>query len=128
LKVAYVLSQFAKQRIRAIVKYVAFVHEGAKLPSVWSQLQGQIYLGPEAFLKKMQKLVDQKPTLTEIPRAQRRALARALTDYAATHPREKAIALAYLSGQHTMAAIAQHFGVHYTTVSRLVKGYEMAQR
>ena len=44
------------------------------------------------------------------------------------HPRDKAIALAYLSGQHTMAAIADHFGIHYTTVSRLVKAYETDQR
>ena len=27
-----------------------------------------------------------------------------------------------------MAQIAEHFGVHYTTVSRLVKGYEAAQK
>ena len=44
------------------------------------------------------------------------------------HARDEAIALAYLSGQHTMAAIAGHFGVHYTTVSRLVKDYEESQR
>ena len=124
LQVDFVLTQFAAQRARAIAKYVAFVHEGATLPSVWSQLQGQIYLGSEAFIEKMQKLVDKKPSLTEIPRAQRRALARALTDFAGGHERNEAIALAYLSGQHTMAAIAEHFGIHYTSVSRLVKTYE----
>ena len=131
LQVDYVLSQFAAQRARAIAKYMAFVHEGARLPSVWGQLQGQIFLGPEAFVAKMQALVDnrdKKPALTEIPRAQRSALARALADYATVHARDEAIALAYLSGQHTMAAIAQHFDLHYTTVSRLVKVYEAAQQ
>jgi transposase len=34
------------------------------------------------------------------------------------------MARAYLSGQHTMASIAEHFGVHYSTVSRMVKHYE----
>jgi putative transposase len=58
------------------------------------------------------------------PRAQRRALVRALADYAQAYQRDEAIAIAYLSGQHTMAAIADYFGVHYTTVSRLVKNYE----
>ena len=53
----------------------------------------------------------------EIPRAQRRAAKRALAEFAGAHERNEAIALAYLSGQHTMAAIAAHFGVHYTTVS-----------
>jgi putative transposase len=128
LQVDFVLSQFAAQRARAIVKYAAFVHEGAKLPSVWTQLQGQIYLGSAAFVAKMQALVDKKPPLTEIPRAQRRALTRALSEYAGAHPRNEAIALAYLSGQHTMAAIANHFDVHYTTVSRLVKVYEVSRR
>ena len=128
LQVDFVLSQFASQRARAIAKYIAFVHEGARLPSVWGQLQGQVYLGSEAFVKTMQALVDKKPTLTEVPRAQRRALKRALSDYADVHARDEAIALAYLSGQHTMAAIAEHFGIHYTTVSRLVKVYEATQR
>lgn len=76
----------------------------------------------------MQTLVDKQPTLTEIPRAQRRALTPTLSDFAEKRERNDAIALAYLSGQHTMAAIAAHFGVHYTTVSRLVKVYEEAQR
>jgi broad specificity phosphatase PhoE len=91
-------------------------------------LQGQVYLGSEAFVAKMQKLVEKKPSLTEIPRAQRRALARSLAEYADAHPRNEAIALAYLSEQHTMAAIAQHFDLHYTTVSRLVKTYEASQK
>lgn len=128
LQVDFVLSQFGAHRARAIAKYVAFVHEGARLPSVWGQLQGQVYLGSEAFVRKMQSLVDKKPALTEIPRAQRRALTRALSDFAGEHPRNDAIALAYLSGRHTMAAIAEYFGVHYTTVSRLVKAYEAAQK
>ncbi len=128
LQADFVLSQFASQRARAIAKYVAFVQEGAKLPGVWGQLQGQVYLGPEAFVKKMQALVDKKPSLTEVPRAQRRALTRALSDFANAYERNEAIAWAYLSGQHTMAAIAKHFGVHYTTVSRLVKAHEVARR
>ena len=70
----------------------------------------------------MQALVDKKPSLTEIPRAQRRAAKRALAEFAGAHERNEA--LAYLSGQHTTSAIAAHFGVHYTTVSRLVKAYE----
>ena len=112
------LAQFAVQRARAIEHYVAFVHEGTRAPSVWNQLQGQIYLGPLAFIDKMQALVDKKPSLTEILRAQRRVAKRALAEFASAHERNEAIALAYLSGQHTMSAIAAHFGVHYTTVSR----------
>ena len=109
LQTDFILSQFSAQRARAIAKYSAFVHEGKGLPSVWEQLQGQIYLGSEAFVEKMQALIDRRPAQTEIPRAQRRALTRALSEFAQQHDRNEAIALAYLSGQHTMAAIAAHF-------------------
>ena len=60
----------------------------------------------------------------EVPRAQRRTLKRALSEFEIEHPRNEAIARAYLSGRHTMAEIAKHFGIHYTTVSRLVRAYE----
>jgi putative transposase len=124
LQTDWVLAPFGRQRASAIRKYVEFVHEGARLPSVWTQLQGQIYLGSEAFVKKMQAQIEQKPALGEIPRAQRRALTQALADFERHYPRNEAIARAYLSGQHTMLAIAEHFGVHYSTVSRMVKAYE----
>ena len=75
----------------------------------------------------MQIKLNQKPKLLEIPKAQRRAMTRELADYASAYERNDAIAVAYLSGRHTMAAIADYFGVHFTTVSRLVKKYEAAQ-
>jgi putative transposase len=34
------------------------------------------------------------------------------------------MAQAYLSGDYSMKAIAEVFGVHYATVSRVVKAYE----
>ncbi|MGX2032442.1 MULTISPECIES: helix-turn-helix domain-containing protein [Methylocaldum] len=34
------------------------------------------------------------------------------------------MALAYLTGDYAMKAIAREFGVHYATVSRAVKAYE----
>lgn len=123
----WILAQFGRQRASAIRKYVEFVHEGARLPSVWTQLQGQIYLGSEAFVKKMQAQVEMKPKLDEIPRAQRRMLTQSLADFEHSYERNEAIARAYLSGQHTMATIAEHFGVHYSTVSRLVKNHEEAE-
>jgi DNA-binding MarR family transcriptional regulator len=58
------------------------------------------------------------------PSSQRRAIAQPLADFEANYPRNEAMARSYLSGQHTMAAIANHFGVHYATVSRAVKELE----
>lgn len=128
LQTDWILAQFGRQRASATRKYIEFVHEGERLPSVWTRLQGQIYLGSDAFVKRMQAQIENKPALDEIPRAQRRALTQALSDFERRYERNEAIARAYLSGQHTMAAIAQHFGVHYTTVSRLVRAYEDSAR
>ena len=108
-------------RISAIAKYVAFVHEGARLPSVWTQLRGQIYLGSDAFVQKMQTQIDKKPGLGEIPRTQRRAISQPLQQFENNYARDEAMARAYLSGRHTMLKIAEHFGVHYSTVSRAVR-------
>jgi len=124
LQTDWILGQFGQRRSNAIAKYVAFVHEGARLPSVWAQLQGQIFLGSEAFVRKMQARIEKGHTLDEIPRAQRRAITQPLEGFEKRYPRNEAMAQAYLSGQHSMAAIAKHFGVHYSTVSRTVSAFE----
>lgn len=124
LQVDWVLGQFGAERTHAIARYVAFVHEGARLPSVWTKLKSQVYLGSDSFIKNMQALIDEKPNLAEIPRVQRRAISQPLSAFAEQFPKKQAIALAYLSGQHTMAAVAAYFGVHYTTVSRIVSNHE----
>jgi REP element-mobilizing transposase RayT len=126
LQTDWVLGQFGSQRAEAIAHYVTFVHAGARLPSVWTRLQGQIYLGSEAFVRNMQALIESNSSLEEIPRAQRRTLTQPLERFAARFPRDEAMARAYLSGQHSMAAIARHFGVHYSTVSRTLRKYEGA--
>lgn len=41
--------------------YERFVAQGLEQASPWEGLSGQIYLGPEPFLKRMQKLADAKP-------------------------------------------------------------------
>ena len=124
LQTDWILAQFGESRASAIVKYVAFVHEGARLPGVWANLQGQVFLGSEDFVTQMQTRIIESPTIREVPRAQRRAMAPSLTDLAEQYPRDEAMAQAYRSGQHTMLEIAKHFGVHYATVSRAVKRFE----
>lgn len=126
LNTDFILSQFGAQRARAMAKYVAFVQDGKNLPGTLDAVQGQIYLGSEKFVTKMRAAIEKKPGLNKIPDAQMsaQALARDLADYARAHERDEAIAFAFLSGRHTMTAIAAHFGLHLTTVSRLVKAYE----
>lgn len=127
LQTDWLLAQFASQRSRAIQKYVEFVREGVKNESVWGELQGQIYLGREKFVRAMQKQAEKKESLTEIPRAQRRPIAKSLSHYEKSHPnRDEAIVNAYATGDYTLQDIAEYFELHYTTISRLVKRHEQS--
>ena len=121
LQTDWILGQFSPQRRRAINRYMDFVRAGVGLPSVWEQLSGQVFLGSDRFLKRMQAMSD-KVAIGEIPRAQRRPVAKPLDYYLTKHRDAKAAMIAaYATGDYTLQAIADHFGVHYATVSRAVK-------
>ena len=51
--------------------YERFVQQGLAHGSPWDKLKGQIWLGDEAFLKRMERLAEGKP-LANVPLAQRR--------------------------------------------------------
>lgn len=126
LQTDWILGQFSPQHRRAINLYIDFVRAGVGLPSVWKQLSGQVFLGTDRFLKRMQAMSD-KTAIGEIPRVQRRPVAKPLDYYQSKHRDTKtAMATAYATGDYTLQAIADHFGVHYATVSRAVKKSEEA--
>ena len=60
-------------------------------------------------------------TLHEVPRVQRRAPPHPISWFAETYSdRNQAIAMAYRSNDHSQQDIAAHFGLHYTSVCRIV--------
>lgn len=125
----WILGQFGSERRQAIARYTDFVQAGVGLPTLWEKLHNQIYLGSEQFVQRMQKEIECLQALQEVPRTQRRPVAKPLDHYAdhASSP-FLAMALAYLSGDYTMKTIADYFGVHYTTVSRAIKEYEATKK
>jgi len=63
--------------------------------------------------------------LREVPRAQRRPLAKPLADFARRYPiRQEAMARAFRTGVYSTREIAEHFGVHHSTVSCAVRRLE----
>ena len=65
--------------------------------------------------------------MAEIPRIQRRPLAKSLEYYRDAMADPKlAMAAAYTTGDYTMQEIAMFFGVHYATVSRAVRKHGTA--
>jgi REP element-mobilizing transposase RayT/transposase len=125
LETDFVLSQFGKQRKRAQQRYAEFVRQGVGQASIWSQLQAQVFLGSEPFVKKMQAKLERKVSDIEIPKVQRRSAPMPLDAYEKQFKtRGQVMYEAYRSGHYTMKALADYFGVHYATVSRAVKKIE----
>lgn len=124
----WVLAQFAKTRAVAQRRYAAFVAEGKNQPSPWLELKGQVVLGSEAFVERMRPALERQAELSEVPRAQR-LLHRPSLDQLFTKrvcadkaSRDEAIRKACLDFGYTMAAVARAAGLHYSTVSKVIKG------
>ena len=125
LETDWLLGQFGSQRTRQIERYVEFVQEGVRGPRVWQQLKGQVFLGNDLFVETMRKRLESnaKFATKEIPRIQRRALAQSLAYYHEEFVDAKqGMAAAYATGDYTLQAVADAFGVHYSTVSRAING------
>jgi hypothetical protein len=118
----WLLSAFARKRSTAIKRYTAFVAAGLGLSGTWEQLRGQIYLGSDEFIEDTQCRMSSDTELDEVPGVQKKRLPRPLDEYRAQSPdRDTAIYRAYLSGGYSQKAIGDHFGLHYSRVSRIVK-------
>ncbi len=125
LNVEWLLATFGKRRSVAIERYKKFVSEGSGLPSPWTLIRNQVYLGDEQFVEKMQSLIDGDKELSEVPSSQRRPVPKALGCYEAScRDRNLAICGAYRSGGYTLKEIGDHFGLHYSSVSGIIKNHK----
>jgi REP element-mobilizing transposase RayT len=123
LAVDGLLAQFAQQRGRAQMRYAQFVAEGVKAASPWSGLKGQVFLGDELFVQRMQAnmRVDVREDV-QIPVAQRRPQPASLREIErGAASRNAAIVTAYATGAYSYQQIADHFGMHFTTVGGIVR-------
>ncbi len=120
LTTAEILGQFGQSVARSRRAYVEFVDQGRNSPSVWERLRQRIFLGSDDFIHCVLRNAAPDERLSEVPRLQRR-LVRPLAWYQHRFRNRAAAMLeAYRSGTYTLAQIARHFGVHYSTVSRAV--------
>ena len=128
LNTDWLLGQFGKRRSIARQRYAELVAQGIGTASPWAAVQGQVLLGTATFVENIRPLLEGKDQLTEIPRAQR-LLHRPNIKKLFTKEvrgdkmmRDKAMRQAYLEYGYSMAAIADSAGVHYSTVSKIIKG------
>ena len=122
----WLLSAFGKRWSKAVDGYKRFVAEGKNQASPWENLKGQVYLGDDQFVEKMQAKIGEDRELSEIPVTQYRSPPKTLNHYEElAQSRNEAIKLAYTSGCYSMKEIGDYFGLHYSRVSRILA--EMAK-
>ncbi len=116
------LAQFAKRRKVARQRYARFVAEGVNADSPWRDLRGQVFLGDDHFVERMQAQGNAGKDDVQIPFAQRRPPVLRLDDIAGKAPdRTSAMLAAYATGGYSYQQIADYFGIHFTAVGRVVR-------
>jgi len=118
LAVADTLATFGATPGPARRAYARFVAEGVSRDDLLDDVTAQVFLGDEAFIARAMKHAT--GDWREIPKRQRTWKSLVAYEREATD-RNGAIRLAYASGGYTLQAIGDHFGLHYATISRLVR-------
>ena len=127
LATEWILEQFAGTRAVARRRYAKFVHDGIGVPGPWEEVKGQVLLGSEAFIERLASQLQECST-REIPKRQRLVhrppLRTLLAGTDSKTARNIAMAQAYLKHGYTLSEIGRVVGLHYATISRLIKALE----
>lgn len=128
LSADWLLGQFGRTKAVARQRYRAFVQAGIGQPSPWKALKAQVLLGSESFVEKILPQLKATETVAEIPKRQRRlhrpVLKKLLAGLDSKEARDRALTSAYLEHGYTLTEIGREAGLHYATVSRIIKARE----
>jgi hypothetical protein len=127
LSTDWILSQFAKTRPQAQIQYRRFVRAGKKEASPWKALKGQCLLGGRELIEKLSPYLKQKATIEEIRLVDRKVLRPDLAELfpdanlASKALRNRAMRAAHFEHGYRQKEIADHLGLHHTTVSSILR-------
>jgi hypothetical protein len=127
LSTDWILSQFAKSRPKAQVQYRRFVRAGKKEASPWKALKGQCLLGGRELIEKLSPYLKPKAAIKEIRLVDRKVLRPDLAQLfseanrANKSLRNRAMRAAHFEHGYRQKEIADHLGLHYTTVSNILR-------
>lgn len=87
-----------------------------------AHMNAGVYLSDDDFVKRVQAGATQRKEDINIPKLQRRALPPPLDKIASTYAeRNQAIVAAHATGAYSYQQIGDFFGVHLTTVGKIVR-------
>ena len=116
------LAQFSTDRQGAVRRYMEFVAKGIGKESIWRDLSRQIYLGDEAFVERMQAKCEGLSKSVGVPLAQKRPPAPPLEELLSRYEdRNQGIVAAYGTGGYSYQQIADFYGLHFTTVGKILR-------
>ena len=109
------------------------MREGIGGATIWEDLEGQSLLGLEGFADALRGHVTGKERVREIPKGQRLIGRASLKNLFAEAGRGKAkrdrmIAKAVNEHGYSQMEVARHLKLHYSSISRLVKGIKEEER
>ena len=127
LTVDWILGQFGGERHQAQKQCRQFISAGIEETSPWQKLKTQCILGGREFIEKVSPWLKDKSEFGEIPKRERFAFRPTLTDLLnkqttrSKEARNKAIVIAHLEYGYSLSEVARYLGLHYTTISKIVK-------
>jgi putative transposase len=120
----WILSRFSEDRSLAVKRYRSFVSEGSGV-DVWAGLRAGSLLGTDAFAERVRPLLQSAPVDPHILRkeatAARPALKELFADVKDKRERDHAIHRAVRAHHYTLQEVAEHLGLHYSTISVIAK-------
>ena len=121
----WILCQFGPDQKTARISYQNFVLSGIHQESPLRKVKGQIFLGSDSFMAKMEQFMEQKEPFTEIPKKQLYATRPSLEQiFQMNDTRERKIYQANQKYGYTLKEIGRCLGLHYTTISKIIKRVE----
>jgi putative transposase len=125
LSTDWVLGQFGSKKRIAEKRYRGFVTDGIGGHGIWENVKGQSILGERDFVDRLIDFVRGYEEVIEIPKSQRYVTRPSLGEIfkdaeGGKQRRDAGIAEAVARWGYSEREVANHLGLHYSTVSRLI--------
>jgi hypothetical protein len=130
----WILIQFSPARKTAEKKYRKFVGGAMQAESIWKDLKAQSILGEKDFIEGLVDHVRGRERIAEIPKSQRFVnrppLGSLLTEVVVKDKRRRDELIFEAVQQHgyTQKEVAEHVGLYFSSVSRIMAKAEMTKK
>jgi hypothetical protein len=127
----WIISQFGENKGTAVKQFENYISSGNDTPFPSDEIAGQLILGSKGFIERIKKYlpIEKRMTDTEISKEQSYIFRKELDEIfqegmKSGRNREEMIYRAFNEYDYYQKEIADYWGVHYATISRVIKQVE----